>query len=356
MNTDFSFKNETYKKPKPFKYTKQLENCCYLLLNYFIEINNQLNRGYNKKDEIAREIVIGFLNDFIAFTQTSIESIRSNPPKLTVAYALARKPYEDAIHYFERLILDEEKFVEAFLSDSSKIGSKKYYEAINKKEIHEKAKLKINYDLDLENFRFSKEIKGLFHKSLHHFTENPNWKTESENINFVFLNQDPKLVEYHTYKLYKIHLANLFYGYGLISKLVEKYNIEISDLYKIRLVLAFTWGNSIFLAEKITFDDIEYKCSECGNISYHFKTKKGVRNFLFDGLTQCEHCGLVEKMGKKMCCYLKETEVLIQYNISDKQKFNLIFNFMKKYGMVLEDSKYPKKLNGYDLFYSLKPK
>jgi hypothetical protein len=57
-----------------------------------------------------------------------------------------------------------------------------------------------------------------------------------------------------------------------------------------------------------------------------------------------------------MCCYLKETEVLIQYNISDKQKFNLIFNFMKKYGMVLEDSKYPKKLNGYDLFYSLKPK
>jgi hypothetical protein len=57
-----------------------------------------------------------------------------------------------------------------------------------------------------------------------------------------------------------------------------------------------------------------------------------------------------------MCCYLKEAEVLIQDNISDKQKFNLIFNFMKKYGMVLvlEDSKYPKKLNGYDLFYSLK--
>jgi hypothetical protein len=334
MNTDFSFKNETYKKPKPFKYTKQLENCCYIILNYFNEVNNQLLQNFfdieivfddqkeqdrvkklggnfdaysylkelhpNKyKDLKTWEIFKGLLNDFIAFTQTSIESIRSNPPKLTVSYALARKPYEDAIHYFERLILGEEKFVEEFLSDSSKIGSKKYYEAINKKEIHKKAKLKINYNLDLENFRFSKEIKGLFHKSLHHFTENRNWKTESENINFVFLNQDPKLVEYHTYKLYQIHLENLFYGYRLISNLVEKYNIEINDLYEIRLVLAFAWGNSIFLAEKITFDDIDYKCRECGNISHPFKTKKGIRNFLFDGLTQCEHCGLVEKMGKK---------------------------------------------------------
>ena len=123
--------------------------------------------------------------------------------KLSVAYALLRKPFTDELLLLEQLLADKEEFIDRFYiqgdPDLYDPQPRKY--KINNESTIKRAidKLTSTTAIDAEfifNVRYDKAceygINGISNKALHIVTSDYNYKTQNQNLNFIFATQESR--------------------------------------------------------------------------------------------------------------------------------------------------------------------
>ncbi len=115
--------------------------------------------------------------------------------KMTVAYALVRKPLTDELFILEQLLVDKKDFIHRFFMDGKTKGYDPSNRNIDKQDIIEKSlsKIFLNPIFSSEHIfevRYDKSceygLNGLTNQALHIVTNDFRYKTEEQNLNFVF--------------------------------------------------------------------------------------------------------------------------------------------------------------------------
>lgn len=231
---------------------------------------------------VSKQVFTAVTSDFINFVFESMHAAKRG--KMTVAYALLRKPFADELLILEQLLIDRSEFIHRFFH----IGNPENYDPSNKKidkkeiirQVLEKAKgtslhnAELIYDLRY-NKGFESGINGITNQALHIVTNDRNYKTTEQNFNFVFSQKDDFKHYFSNYYLVVPHL--LFYSATIIDEIVFNYldNEKIQNikaLKKLRRHIGFlqilelnksinkSTSDKIF---KIFCDELEFKCGKC---------------------------------------------------------------------------------------------
>jgi len=167
--------------------------------------------GYNEQltTVLTKHILLSVVSDMVNFAFESISCAKRG--KMTVAYALLRKPFRDELLLLENLLNSPDDFIQKLFHN----GDPKEYDPSKLKEakvmqIMEEACQKVSPKIfevpQLYDFRYNRDyplgISGFSDQALHIVTDNGKYPTSNQNLNFVFSNQDDiKRYWSHYYRL-----------------------------------------------------------------------------------------------------------------------------------------------------------
>jgi len=248
--------------------------------------------GLNDEIElvISKQVLLAVVSDFINFIFESMHCAKRG--KMTVAYALLRKPFLDELFLLEQILVDRKDFVRRFFH----IGNPDEYDPsnnkIDKKVIIKKALEKINFNYffdddliyDLRyNKSFEAGINGSANQALHIVTRDKNYKTTEQNLNFVFSQKDDFKNYFENY--YFIVPNLLFYAVSIIDEIVFEFlrddkNQDIKAIKEFRRIIGFL----IF--------------TEFTKVSNKRKNEKILNFFYKDLIFRCDNCKHENKMDR----------------------------------------------------------
>jgi hypothetical protein len=269
----------------------------------------------NGYEDILREysqkqVFIATLSDFCHYIYTSLKS--SEKGKLSVAYELIRKPLKENLLFLEWLLADPEEFSDNFNEGKvldlavSKISKEKKIKIISDALKNSKYPSWISAEFIYE-LRYSKKVdfgfEKLWNRATHLITNFEDFKTENENLNFVFSDDDAKESLWTQY--YKILPFLLFHTVqvtlGYISKIGE---LPILDdfLLEARKMIGFTLvlnkdskSDVILKAAKEMLKEFDLHCPLC---KQKVKLNKyNLINFYKDSLLECRICHTVFQLN-----------------------------------------------------------
>lgn len=176
---------------------------------------------------IRRSVFPALLADFLHFLHEALRASRL--AKLTVAYALLRKPLQDNLGLIEAIAVDPQGFVETFAADPLRLrpmkagGVDAHTARVGKvlSLLREGDRFDAGY---LARLRYQKAgedgFDGSCNQALHLFTEHDAIRTERLNINFIFSDDDARRTQwYFPYSRlpYVLHYARLLFEHLLAS-------------------------------------------------------------------------------------------------------------------------------------------
>lgn len=268
-------------------------------------------KSHNLTDEIelvvSKQILAAVTSDLLNFIFESMHAAKRG--KMTVAYALLRKPFADELFILEQLLIDRTEFINRFFH----IGNPETYDPsnrkLNKKEIIEKVFEKIDsfylYDAELiydlrYNKAFNAGINGATNQALHIVTTDKNYKTTEQNFNFVFSQKSDFNRYFANYYLVVPNL--LFYAVSVIDAIIfnfldDEKNQNIRAFKKLRRTIGFLQileiNNVVSKSKidnvfKIICQDLQFTCGKCkkkthierADLDLYFE----IENFI------CVHC------------------------------------------------------------------
>lgn len=170
------------------------------------------NKGYSEVlgEVLLKAIFPALLSDFCHFVYEALSCSRK--AKLTVAYALLRKPFRESLHYMEWILADPEGLLNTFYYQPSKelafnkIGNPDIAKSVIRKATKRTLHYEI-YDPDfLYDLRFNKDahfgFDGLWNKAIHLITTKRSLATEQANFNFIFSGDEERWTQWqHIYLL-----------------------------------------------------------------------------------------------------------------------------------------------------------
>lgn len=183
-------------------------------------------KGYSMVlgEVLLKTVFPGLLSDFCQFVFEALNCSRKG--KLTVTYALLRKPLRENLFYMEWMLADPEDFLNTFYNQHSKelsfgkIGNPDKVKSIIKASLSNtpsKQALNANFIYDL---RFNKQapfgFEPLWNKAIHLITTKSPLETEQCNFNFIFSGPDE-------------HQSQWEYLYNTLPYLLF-YALEISEV------------------------------------------------------------------------------------------------------------------------------
>ncbi|MDI1305335.1 MAG: hypothetical protein PSX42_10905 [bacterium] len=231
---------------------------------------------------VSKQVLAAVTSDFINFVFESMHAAKRG--KMTVAYALLRKPFADELLILEQLLIDRTEFINRFFH----IGIPNTYDPSNrkldKKEIIRKVSEKLNasflYDAELiydlrYNKAFDAGINGVSNQALHIVTSDKNYQTTEQNFNFVFSQKEDFKNYFDNYYLVVPNL--LFYAVSVIDGIVfnfleDENNQNIKALKKLRRSIGFLLileisnigsKSKIDKIFKVISDALKFKCGKC---------------------------------------------------------------------------------------------
>jgi len=186
------------------------------------------SRGHEDVVEqvLFRQSVVALLSDFCHFVFEGLSCSRKG--KLTVAYALLRKPLKDNLFYLEWILADLPDFLKVFRCDGP-VGLERTLKdrakrlAIIKAAVQRAAPAQL-FDAEfIETLRYDKSVSygfaSLWDQANHLITTHRHLKTDNQNFNFIFSGDDGRMDQWrHIYERlpmllnYAVHLVEALVG------------------------------------------------------------------------------------------------------------------------------------------------
>ena len=307
----------------------------YQLSSLSFRFTNEINGEIDLFDELDRQkdldiseyvyiphIFFSILRDLNYYLFESLSCIERG--KVTVAFSLARKPFQDNLFYLSWILVQPNDFLEKI-----QYGSPKEYDVSNLKgkkefiiDLFLKAKESIQYENDFLDF--SKELidpellydiiynreaenslTSVFDQSIHLVTNNKNYPTEKRNLNFIF--SDDKIWDDFWCLFYEKTPYILIYLVEVAIAIFEKYfdiDSEIVTLNRyirnLKIVFALSREENKELESifdlLFSSDNLSMVCEECRK-PYEFNTIL-VKELKEDYLYTCQSCGFIERLGQ----------------------------------------------------------
>ena len=307
----------------------------YQLSSLSFRFTNEINGEIDLFDELDRQkdldiseyvyiphIFFSILRDLNYYLFESLSCIERG--KVTVAFSLARKPFQDNLFYLSWILVQPSDFLEKI-----QYGSPKEYDVSNLKgkkefiiDLFLKAKESIQYENDFLDF--SKELidpellydiiynreaenslTSVFDQSIHLVTNNKNYPTEKRNLNFIF--SDDKIWDDFWRLFYEKTPYILIYLVEVAIAIFEKYfdiDSEIVTLNRyirnLKIVFALSREENKELESifdlLFSSDNLSMVCEECRK-PYEFNTIL-VKELKEDYLYTCQSCGFIERLGQ----------------------------------------------------------
>lgn len=154
-------------------------------------------RGKSKQINlvIKKRFLIAITGDMNNFLFESMYAAKRG--KMTVAYALIRKPIEDMLLLLEQMLVDEDAFSESIFNEEKNVIYN--HESIDKLNLIKKTISKVRYKYMFSadyiyDLRYNKELdygfKRLSNQALHIVTNDKNYRTQKGELNFAFSTKD----------------------------------------------------------------------------------------------------------------------------------------------------------------------
>ncbi|EMJ90555.1 hypothetical protein [Leptospira alstonii] len=267
----------------------------------------------DKKDELYELITKlsyhSLLSDMLHFIYESLKC--SEKGKLTVAYAILRKPFKESLFYLEMLATNHIDFYERLKSEDPNelnLSNSKIFDDTTKKKIISNAIAKCPYEpiFDSEfiyDVRYNKHceygIELLWQRANHLITTFGPIATEPFNFNFIFLNgKDINSLWFHYYRTVPFLL---FYTFNVIEAIIGKFTVfdpQKADTLPLKAFAGFAiWAENSDWDEivepigsigKNVTKDIPFLCAKC-NKSFDFDIKI-YKQIFYDDFVKCPNC------------------------------------------------------------------
>lgn len=255
---------------------------------------------------LVSDVVQALLADFLHFLHESLSAAKRG--KISVAYALLRKPMTDLLLLFEQIMVNKEEFIDRFYHTGAPIGYDPSFANLDKKAIVVAATNKLALrdlfpDDIIYDIRYNKDAKagiaGFTHQALHIVTRNPHFHTRNRDFNFVFDSVE-SLGEYWA-NYYLVVPFLLFYAASVIDEIVFEFmpmRVRAKQVKNIQRFMLFSGLQSVQQSEEITFsedemftpilDALAHTCKEC-NHAVRF-TKPDLILFSQSTVMLCDEC------------------------------------------------------------------
>ena len=269
--------------------------------------------GY-KSDVIIlyyKQLCAALMSDFLHFIYESLQCSRKG--KLTVAYALLRKPLKENLFFMEWLLARPGDFLKRFeevnphrfkLPHPESLSESEYIAIIREAAENTKTGLWVDAEF-LHELRFKKKsnisLETLWQKANHLVTSFKYMETEACNLNFVFSDSNAHYSQWSIY--YRFVPILLFHAVEVIEGLLQRFakrknhEIDIMPLRNIAGMMLYLENPPCVLDMKESidrfgkmFEKSELCCPNCKNA---FKFHHDNISLLYrNGSLLCEHgCG-----------------------------------------------------------------
>lgn len=174
---------------------------------------------------LTKHVTMTLLQDFLNFIYESLSCAKKG--KMSVAYALLRKPLTDELLIFEQLLGDSSEFIERFFHDGTPTAYDPSNKGIDKESIIKEAvsKIKPKFFFDYEfiyRLRYDKSyengINSITNQALHIVTNDSNYRTSRQNLNFIFSIKED--YEYYFEHYYRFVPYLIFYAVAVIDEVI----------------------------------------------------------------------------------------------------------------------------------------
>lgn len=252
---------------------------------------------------LTKHILLAVVSDFINFIFESMHCAKRG--KMTVAYALLRKPFNDELLILEQLLTDRKNFIIKFFHigdpdgydpSDKKLDKKRIIsESINKIRANQFLSPDLIYDLRY-NKAFEAGINGYTNQALHIVTKDRNYKTTEQNFNFVFSQKEDMQSYFNNYYFVVPHL--LIYAVSVIDEIIfslltDKDNQAIRTIKEFRRMIGF-----------ILF-------TEYTKVTNKTKNKKIFKSISEVLEIECPECKHKNNLDRDDCILFFETEIFI---------------------------------------------
>jgi len=251
---------------------------------------------------LTKHLVIRVLTDILNFIYEAINTAKKG--KMSVAYALLRKPFTDELLILEQLLANKEDFLKRFFHDGNVKGYDPSDRSIDILKIIEASIESLNfngtYTADLiYKLRYDKSIaggiNGITNQALHIVTTDPNYRTENQNLNFVFSNiEDTNCQWEHFYFAVPILLM---YTSAVADKIVFQYLDDTENRLTFKNLKRLLAYFNIYTKSRPSYQEQFYKelsdsvlkeCPCCTNLNKFIEAD--FKLFFYAGIFLCSKC------------------------------------------------------------------
>lgn len=259
------------------------------------------------KELVIKQSIVALLADLCHFVHEAL--CCSQKGKLTVTYALLRKPFKENLFYLEWILAYPDEFYSEFEKQTSKNIAVDLIESLKKRDVIKAAIEKTKYGIwvppdFIYDMRYNKDalygLESYWNKATHLITTFKKLKTGDLNFNFIFSNEEDRISQWNI--LYKILPLLLFYTLEIVHALIK----NISELetepedpfYDLRKLIGFSlWCENQYptckefklleLARE-NFEFFDFVCPFCKRkISFG---KRNLKSFFYFGKLKCWSC------------------------------------------------------------------
>jgi hypothetical protein len=274
------------------------------------------NNGYKIDVDwlFYKQVCRALLSDFLHFVFEALQC--SKKGKLTVAYALLRKPFKENLLFLEWMLAEPEDFLKRFdLETKTRFTFPTDVAKDKTIEIIEKALKKTKYakvfdPKVLYDLRHDKSVylglEPLWQKANHLITTYKYLETRKGNFNFVFANSSHK--KWLWKKLYDFVPILLYYSVEIVEAIISKFAKPVGTKLDIT-PLRTSIGMFLYLKKsghkrradkvgkqlKVTLNRIGLICDNCGTtlrIDIY-----NLRRMYEEGTLKCYNCKRIDNLG-----------------------------------------------------------